>query len=798
MQNLDVNALLRDGRYVVSYINQYLSEKPEIIFDLLEQEGLNLFTAPTGTGKTISKILTAVKYVKFNKHKTIVLGTPNRSQSEQNATKKVGITEYTDSKKDLDGFEIAKEGCSYLETVETIGVYAGVDLESIDFSNIAIVSVVYDRVEEVVNLLGSKFKKEVILIIDEAHELYKADSYREPAVRKLHHLVKNNKYVVNTIYMTATPDVLTINNDNKFNKVVKVNLNKTKYNADKLTIYRYNKTDYKNTLVRAVIDRFEDAKKENRNINIVMRFNSFKEAELFKNEILTEYDVAVINSSLKDSSEEYKSIVEKESLTKNDLIITTSLIDSGVSIQNHYELIWFFVSTHRELDLDNITQSFNRARNKYREAVLFIRDTINFSNKPLVERESKTFEFYNTIIKMVKEFHMDAEDIAKHLKAMKDDIVKKEDSEMVRYIDYDKDYNVYVDNIKKANYLMHMEAAKCINFKGMLKKKLSHVAKDIEEIIITKEIEAENEQYIKDKIDVNIKEAKKELRDAENQLKKDICIHINEVFESEILSYMNTLSKRQAKETFDSFRSVFAGDSILSTHYRKHYFDSFNSFYKKLFSEDSFPEEHKEEYLQILTYYVETIADILKYYSSPLDCLNVVIPKMRKGSLRTLSSIRTKVQVIKTNNLLTASLDNKEKLIKQINKFESDKDLFVKNEVKKYEEYNKRHGISLIIDEQEIASTYEKKFKPDGDLSKFDKLEMSSDEFKFLLEFRKYFDKKIRATISEEYISDSIAHLSVFSKDVLTEKYILKLINRYYNVSTAKKTKRISSVKKQL
>lgn len=798
MKNLDVNELLKDGRYVVSYVNQYLSEKPEVIFDLFEQDGLNLLTAPTGVGKTISEILAAVKYVKFNKNKIIVLGTPNRSQSEQNATKKVGVSDYTNSKNDLDGFEIAKEDAVYSEIAEVVGVYAGVDLESIDFSNVSIVSVVYDRVDEVVSLLGSKFKKEVILIIDEAHELYKADDYRENAVRKLHQLIKNNKYVVNTIYMTATSDVLTISGDNKFNKVVKVNLNKSKYNADKLTIYRYHKSDYKNTLVRAVIDRFEEARKQNRKVNIVMRFNSVADADLFKNKILTEYDVAVINSSLKDTSAEYKAIVEKESLTENDLIVTTSLMDAGVSIQNHYELIWFFVSTHRELDIDNIIQSFNRARNRYREAVLFIRDTINFSNKSLIERENKTIEFYNTIIKMVKEFHMDAEDIAKNLEAMKDDIVKKEDSEMVNYVVYNKDYNVYIDNIKKANYLMHMEAAKCINFDGMLKKKLSHVAKDIEEIIITKEIEAENEQYIKDKIDISVKEAKKELRDAENQIKKEICIHINEVFDAEILSYMNTLSKRQAKETFDSFRSIFAGDDVLNTHYRKHYFESFNNFYKKLFNEDSFPQEHKEEYLQVLTYYVETIADILKYYSSPLECLNIVIPKMKKGSLRTLSSIRTKVQVIKTNNLLTASLDNKEKLAEQINKFESDKDLFVKSEVKRYEEYNERHGISLIIDKNEIAAAYDKKFKPDGDLSKFDKLEMSSDEFRFLLEFRKYFDKKIRATISEQYISDSIAHLSVFSKDVLTEKYILKLINRYYNVSAAKKTKRISSVKKQV
>lgn len=798
MKNLDVNELLKDGRYVVSYVNKYLSERPEIIFDLFEQTGLNLLTAPTGVGKTISKILASVKYVKFNKNKIILLGTPNRSQSEQNAVKKVGISKYTNSKNDLDGFEIAQKDMQYNEIAEVVGVYAGVDLSAIDFSNISIVSVVYDRVAEVVELLGSKFKKEIIFVIDEAHELYKADDYREDAVRQLHQLVKNNKYIVNTIYMTATPDVLTISGDNKFNKVVKFNLNKPKYNADKLTVYRYNKSDYKNTLVRAVIERFEEAKKQNRKVNIVMRFNSVADADLFKNKILTEYDVAIINSSLKDDSAEYKSIVERESLTENDLIITTSLIDSGVSIQNHYELIWFFVSTHNELDIDNILQSFNRARNTYREAVLFIRDTINFSNKTLFERESKTIEFYNTIIKMVQEFHMDAEDIAKNLAAMKDDITKKEDSEMVNYVVFDKEYNVYIDNIKKANYLMHMEAAKCINFNGMLKKKLSNVAKDIEEIVITKDIEVENEQYIKNKIDINIREAKKELRTAENKIKKEICININEVFDNEILGYMNTLSKRQAKETFDSFRKIFTGDDVLSTHYRKHYFESFNNFYKALFNEDNCPKEYKDEYLQILSYYVETIADILKYYSSPLECLNVVIPKMKKGSLRTLATIRTKVQIIKTNNLLTATLNNKEKLVEQINKLKTNKELFVQQEIERYEGYITRYGINLIIDKEAIAESYDKKFKPDGDLSRFDKLEMSSDEFKFLLEFRKCFDKKIRATISEEYISDSIAHLNTFAKDDLTEQHILKLISRYYNVSTAKKTRRISSVKKQL
>lgn len=855
MLNLNFTELIRTNRFVPIDIKRYLSEKPEVIFDLLGETGLNLLVSPTGTGKTVANMLTSTKFCYLNDGKIVVLLAPTRSLAAQVGIKEIGITELND-KKDLSNVEFVEPDKDYLFTAPVISVYGGVDLSEINFESVKFVSCVYDRAEELFNHLSSKYKKEIIVIVDEAHEIYKAD-YRKDAIDSLERALKNN-LVINTIFMTATSDILTIAQDNNFNKIVRFNVTDRPYNADKLTIYRYD-GDYKNTLLRAVIERLEDAKKNNEPVRIVMRFNNSTEAEIFKNNILTEYDVKILNSKMKDVSDEFKSIVEEEKLTDCDLLITTSLIDAGVSIQNDYNLIWFFVSTHLELDIDNIKQSFNRPRNLYKEAVLFIRNKIGFSELSLEERENKTLKLLNGIKECVSDFSTSSDEIIASINSITDTLISKENAEIVDYLVLDEKKNTFVvDNKAKARCMMHSEATKTINFKGKLKQELSYLSKNIEEIIITQDDEMSNEIFIKEKTSTTLKEARKAKLELRNEFKSRMIKDINKAFDVNVFSYINTLDNRKAKETYNAFNDIFLGSSMLGEHQRKHYFNAFNGFYKALLlMEDNSKgtEDNNIDYVTCLDIYTTAISNIFRYYSNPKKCLEVTIKKVKeKDSFRVLSTIKNSSKYIKLNEFITSFIEVESKIKNQESYYnDENKNKYVEEQLKSRvdltsdlndndktidfetaieittkanelfpgakqkkarEEYidaqiekaKKESSVTVgqrrkeleELDRKYFSEKFDKEFKPTINGEKIKAIHTDVGQLTFLIEFRKIFDTRIQNTVSVEFVEESIKKLQPYSKELLTIELVQKNIRKLYNVPVGKDIKKISSLKTQI
>ena len=122
-------------------------ERYEDIKFILNQEGLNLIEAPTGSGKTYTMLKKVFKELSEEyPDRVFIILCPNRVQNEQNG-KEYGV---------------------YV-------VVGGVNTEQ----HITIMSCVYEKIDEVVKAYRGK---DITLVVDEAHELIESISYRNKAI----------------------------------------------------------------------------------------------------------------------------------------------------------------------------------------------------------------------------------------------------------------------------------------------------------------------------------------------------------------------------------------------------------------------------------------------------------------------------------------------------------------------------------------------------------------------------------------------------------------------------------------
>ncbi|HEY5588258.1 MAG TPA: DEAD/DEAH box helicase family protein [Candidatus Paceibacterota bacterium] len=776
-------------------LKKYLVEESTKVIDIFNRDGLNILKAPTGSGKTIATLLCAVSYVDSHKDYIVVLLTPNRSQSEQNSNKRIGSIGIENDINNLRITNTNEIGC-YTKFDDVIGIVGGVDINDIDLKHTKIVSCVYDRAKELINYLAAENKK-IICIIDEAHEIYKSYNYRGNAINSMLEATKN-KNIKNLIYMTATTDVLTINRDTKFNNFTNFTIKNRAKNTDKLKIYRYEK-NYQETLLKYIIDNLEEAKNKEEKLKIILRFNSKNDALLFKDSVLTKYNVICITSESKNECDEYKSIVENETFGECDVLITTSLMDSGVSIQNKYNTIWIFVSTHRELDIDNIKQSFNRCRNKYKEAVLFIKNSVRYNSIAIKQREKNTLEALTQIISAFKKLGDSNGSIRVKINTLLELDKDTEMAQMVTYVDIDENLNLSINNIKKSNYLMHIEACKCVNFKGKLVKELDYLAEEIEEIFLPDSENKINSVALKKQTKVDLKEVKKEQTLFKNET-RDIALNIiNESFIDNIIIHFKELSKYKLKDTVNNFIIIFSNSDNLENYRKKDFYNAFADFYKQIKDK----EKNLNDDIDVTKYielYVDYIKEIINYLPDIIVGLEDVTIAVQRSNLKGFTSFKTKIKPIRENELVSDIIKGYNKSFEDEIKYKEDIKKYINDMMKYYGDINERAGVKIVkYDKESIKKEAISKIKLTTSIDDFLKLAQSNHKLCQLIGLRTLFDAKIQSKIYDTFLTNSLIQLNKLALKQLTKEDLLKLVKTYYKTKTKTENKNkylfISSLK---
>lgn len=327
------------------YIDKYIDYKT--IKSLLEFGKLNLLVAPTGAGKTYS-IMEAIKELsKENPTTCYIIACPNRIQNIQN--KKYGV-------------------------VVRVG---GIEKEY----NLKTVSMVYDLAEETIKQCEME-GREVVLIVDEAHQLIDAYNYRKKAIKGLLKLIENNS-IKRTLFITATPK--------KIDKSLGIfNYNYTYY----IRYKEKNKANNVKTLKILIAENKENTLiniiKQNKEKGIisVVELNDIEEQQLYELVLKNKgFNIETLHS--KNKTYIYDSIIEKDIIPAGvDVLLTTSMLECGTNIKNTNVSFIAIPNKPSQLDLDCLEQFYARPRLYNKTFYLILKDPI----KKEVKKDKKDGE----------------------------------------------------------------------------------------------------------------------------------------------------------------------------------------------------------------------------------------------------------------------------------------------------------------------------------------------------------------------------------------------------------------------
>ena len=311
-------------------IDSKLSEKSEDIELILNQEGLILLSAPTGSGKTFTIIQGFSKLSKQFKDRVFIILCPNRVQNEQNG----------------------KEYEKYNVHV----VIGGVKAEQ----HINIISGVYEKVDE---LIQTYRDKDITLVVDEAHELIESISYRDKAISFIDSTYEK---CFNTIHLTATPRKL-----------------KEFYTYD----YQYN-FDFKNIDNNLESLNIIPSKDLDETLFTLLKINknNNKQSLVFmsgsKNDIKTMgdvlnkrgYNVGVITSDDKESPLYLEIVANSTIPVEYDIVLSTKVLECGTNIKNTNIVPIEVVKDINYFNLDSTEQKFARLRSRNGQGYLIVKE----------------------------------------------------------------------------------------------------------------------------------------------------------------------------------------------------------------------------------------------------------------------------------------------------------------------------------------------------------------------------------------------------------------------------------------
>lgn len=298
-------------------IENTLDERYEDIKFILNQEGLNLIEAPTGSGKTYTIIKAFKELSKEFSNRIFIILCPNRVQNEQNG-KEYGV---------------------YV-------VVGGVNTEQ----HITVMSCVYEKIDEVIKAYRSK---DITLVVDEAHELIESTSYRKKAIDLIDLSVEK---CYNTIHLTATSRKLKefYNYNNKYT----FNFKEAKNNLDNLNIIPSKDLD-KTLFTLLKINKMNNKK------SLVFMSGSKNDLKTTGDVLKRKgYNVEVITSDDKQT-ESYLKIVNYSTIAEDvDVVLTTKVLECGTNIKNTDIIPMEVVKNPNHFNLDSTEQKFARLRAK--------------------------------------------------------------------------------------------------------------------------------------------------------------------------------------------------------------------------------------------------------------------------------------------------------------------------------------------------------------------------------------------------------------------------------------------------
>lgn len=376
----------------------------------LLQGGTYLFTAPTGVGKT-HNIINLCKNIlsKYNNY-LIILTTPTKLQAKQ-----IGNT----------------------HKIHT--VTSGINVIKTNNVN----SVVYDKIDLILNNLSNFKNYKIILIVDEAHELINSIQYRATAIGQIKKL---SKIAHTTLHITATPmsNKLIYN----YNNIIEIEQTKAIENINILEGLNLEKE-----AISKAIKNLNEGKTTILQYNNHKKLNKIYRAlkKLFPNK-----NIILFTAENKDN-EEFENLVQNNKLNDNvNLVLCTNVLNAGINIFNkNIELVYIC----NRFNLDQLIQFAGRTRdiktvltiikpksqvkplikNKYEK---LLQDT--YKTKLVECEEAK--EKNNNIIRELKRINSNREPateetqnlLSKHIKAFCKSLVNQDPNKSANFLKYDE------------------------------------------------------------------------------------------------------------------------------------------------------------------------------------------------------------------------------------------------------------------------------------------------------------------------------------------------------------------------
>lgn len=376
---------------------KYISDNEDFVpalVGILKNPGTRTaLLAGCGSGKTF--VITHDLAIALKKlGKAILLLTPNSIQTDQN-----GRSFYTDP-------DTGKE-------INVIAINAN-NKNDIKIEPGRVYSIVYDSANSRFETIPADILKDVVIVVDEAHQLESAKDYRGLATKQIKKMVEITcAFGGNAIYMTGTParimgykfdhlvDCYRV--DENGNRVSEINVNK-------LHLFRNasSKNKFAVLIAYQIINMVNDgkipfvrinSKKIIRQVQAILASYGLRGAAITsdnKGRTMEEYtdDYGFTHTEFKYASNEYKTIIEEDALTNMDYFLVTSVLEVGTSIKGVKDdegRIWqnpklvpvFACNNPNAFDLDNITQFLARPRYQLDEAYILINNQED--NTPDVE-----------------------------------------------------------------------------------------------------------------------------------------------------------------------------------------------------------------------------------------------------------------------------------------------------------------------------------------------------------------------------------------------------------------------------
>lgn len=216
------------------------------------------------------------------------------------------------------------------------------------------------------------FHKIDFLIVDEAHQLVNAISYRKDAINVLNEWINKTK----TLAITATPKYLfPLMGNFKFIEISVSDKIKNKY-----LIYRKEKSSIEKKVLDIIINNPLDGSKAFVYINSKDKLMKIKS---YLNKNHPEYRVVIINSLTKEEKGNFNtsldyiclaSIQDNSLVPDNvDIILATSILQNGINILN--ENISYVITN--ELEETNLIQFVARFRKGVKDNIFLLADTLD-------------------------------------------------------------------------------------------------------------------------------------------------------------------------------------------------------------------------------------------------------------------------------------------------------------------------------------------------------------------------------------------------------------------------------------